>query len=178
TGAAPFTLTGTGLANIARANDGTPLLGGSLPTPLDGPSTTDKSVTYRYYLQPKNTSDTTGLFKAGTVILTFKTASFGTKPASGSDKVNLQGLTQTFTLTADAAGQATTPKTIKLGPLQLVGPHAGIQDLGFKNGMLDFTVALGVDNAALAFGSSQGGSGVTATLTHVQGTFEVQFDAL
>ena len=166
---APFTITGTGAANVKSISGVLQLVGA--PEALDGGSTTDTSVTYRYFLVAVNSS--APLFTAGTVTITFN-QTFKTADGTASPT----GMTQTFTVSASAPGAATTSKTISLGPLSLQGPSAGLENVGFKNGMLDLTVVLGVNTASLAFGGSQGASGVSATLTGLQGTLEVQLDVL
>ena len=176
---APFKLTGTGLANVKfnpSPNGSVPILSAA-PQPLDGPSTTDTSVTYRYFLTPVDS--TQPLFSAGAVTITYTAGAFSTAavPSGAGGPIPAAndpgGMTQTFTISNSAPGAATTSKAISLGPITLQGPHAGLENFGFKNGMLDVTVALGVDRASLATSG-----GITANLTGLQGTLEVQVDVL
>ena len=183
---APFTLSGSGLGNIELSN-GAPVIVGT-PQLMSGTEANATSVTYRYYLQANpstggssSSSSSAGLFQDGTVTLTFAANAFFTTNGTTDVAGNSAGLTQMFTISDSAAGGATTPKTISLGPLSLQGPTISVGNFGFKDGMLDMTITVGVNKASLAFGgasSAQSTSGVSVNLTGVVGTLEVQVDAL
>ncbi|MHB1570233.1 MAG: beta strand repeat-containing protein, partial [Solirubrobacteraceae bacterium] len=171
----PFTLSGTALANI-KLSGGVPVLANNAaPSPLDGASSTDTSVTYRYYLQPNDPTNTsTGLFQAGTLTITFASGVSGFATVAGNTDAPNQS--QTVTVTASAAGSASTSKSISLGPLSLSGPSVGVKGLTFKNGMLYVTVVLGVNSASLNLGGSGGSGATSVSLTGVQGTFKIGVD--
>ena len=183
---APFTLSGSGLGNVELSN-GAPVIVGT-PQLMSGTEANATSVTYRYYLQANpstggssSSSSSAGLFQDGTVTLTFAANAFFTTNGTTDVAGNSAGLTQMFTISDSAAGGATTPKTISLGPLSLQGPTISVGNFGFKDGMLDMTITVGVNKASLAFGgasSAQSTSGVSVNLTGVVGTLEVQVDAL
>ena len=188
---APFTLSGTGLGNVELQN-GAPVLLGT-PQLMSGTEANATSVTYRYYLQATpstgmSTTTSTGLFQDGTVTLTFAAGAFSETNGTTDVASNMAGLTQSFTVSASAAGGATTAKTISLGPLSLQGPTISLGNFGFKDGLLDMTITVGANQASLNFGggssgqSSSGGtqssSGISVNLTGIVGTLEVQVDAL
>ncbi|HEX8911189.1 MAG TPA: hypothetical protein VF796_02435, partial [Humisphaera sp.] len=70
-----------------------------------------------------------------------------------------------------APAPAATP--VNLGPLKLVGLKPAISGFSFKNNTLSALVGLRADSATLNFGGATAGSGVTSTLTGVQGQFEL-----
>ena len=74
------------------------------------------------------------------------------------------------------AGTASGGKTVNLGPLQIVAPTIGLAGTSFDKGILTMTIAIGANSAALDFGGGQGGSGITAKLTGILGTFDVKVD--
>jgi hypothetical protein len=168
-----FTLSGPGVGDIKMmaGTAGTPDIVGS-PVLISG-------TTYRYYLKDANTTNTIDLFKAGEVVVTFRANSFKTVDGTFNNAASV-----TFTLDATVVGQASSTKSLKLGPLVLQGPYVGIEDIGFKDGFLMLTIGIGVDRATLAFGGSSGtttstqqqSSGITADLTGVLGTFDFGVD--
>ncbi|MFZ0041730.1 MAG: hypothetical protein WAK93_10520, partial [Solirubrobacteraceae bacterium] len=172
----PFKLSGTGLDGVQLDANGFAVLT-QAPTSTSQSSSTDTSVTLRYYFANKDSTGATPLFQDGTVTLSFPASAFSDAKAS-----SLAGM-QTFTISDSGSGAASTPKTISLGPLSLQGPTIGIEDIGFKNGMLAITISVGVSKAGLNFGGTSGGasqstSGVAVNLTGVTGTFTLEVDAL
>ena len=193
TSTAPFSITGTGVADLARDGSNVPTLLGS-PLLISGFAATATSVTYRYFLKDANTANATGLFTAGNVTLTFiagrvRSGVVGGSVAAGTIQVNAAS-TQSFTIDASAPGAKTTGGPVALGPLTLQGPSIGLGDFGFtKDGMVVMTITLGVDRATLAFGGSaannsttpnaqQTSSGVNVTLLGLQGSFGLKVDVL
>src|SRR5207302_327075 len=70
-------------------------------------------------------------------------------------------------------------------PLSIAGPSVSLVDTKFKDGKLNLTVGLGADSASLAFGGTNGqqtagqsSNGITATLTGILVTFDVQVDVM
>ncbi len=176
-----FTLTGTGLADIKLvANTG------GRPDVVGQPLQVG-SNTYRYFFRDKDRNNTIDLFQAGEVQVNFKAGSFTT--VDGGQAV---ARVEQFTIDPAAAGEKAGTKPIKLGPLTLQGPSIGIADIGFSDGFLMLTIAIGVDRASLAFGGGgqetgqagqppttseqQQSSGITADLIGVLGTFDIGVD--
>ena len=178
-----FTLTGTALTSadvkLLANTGGRPDIVGQ-PLKMG-------SNTYRYFFADKDRTNTIGLFQAGEVEVNFRAGSFAT--VDGGLAV---ARTERFTIDAAAAGEAAGTGTIAIGPLELQGPSVGIADIGFKDGFLVLTIAIGVDRASLNFGGGsqptgqagqppqmsqqQGDSGVTADLIGVLGTFDIGVD--
>ena len=115
--------------------------------------------TYRYYLKSNDLTNTGAIFGVGEVTVNFRANSWKTLDNNAN-----AALTVKFTITnvgpATAANNPNAP--IVLGPLTLEGPTVGIADVGFKNGLLVLTIAVGVGSASLKFGNAQSQSGVTA----------------
>ena len=65
----------------------------------------------------------------------------------------LGNMRNSFVATRDIAEAAAT-NGIKIGPLTLEGPSVGIAKMGFKEGKLVLSIAIGVDTATLGFGGS------------------------
>ncbi len=181
---------------------------------ITGRGATATSVTYRYFFKDRNTANAVDLFGPGNVLVSFvgwgqPSTTFPqgqpawwttarTTSTTSTTGWNIAGLTQTFTLDPAAAGAKTAGGAISLGPLSLQGPTIGISDVGFADGMLVLTIALGVDRASLAFGNKpatsgttatgtsgatgtstgQTGSGISVDLLGLQGTFDLAVDAL
>ena len=95
--------------------------------------------TYRYFLRDTDTTNATGLFTTGVVTVTFRAGSFAT--LDGGQNV---ARSETFTLDPAQAGEAPSTRTYSVGPLSIQGPSIGIADIGFKDGMLILTIAIGV----------------------------------
>ncbi|MBC8496829.1 MAG: hypothetical protein H8D37_04135, partial [Chloroflexi bacterium] len=156
---AEFNLSGVGDAQLSSV------------VPLNG-------TTFRYSFTDKDTSNDIDLFIPGLVSVSFVAG--GWYDQSATPKANLAE-TETFTV-VDGRGAAT--KTLALGPLSLEGPSVGIEDFQFK--MVDkegtkiprllIMIGLGLDRAALDFGSEQSGSGVKVELLGLMGAFEVAVD--
>jgi len=179
TGPAPFKLSGPGIADLAVAANGVPVILGS-PLLLRGTENDAKSVTYRFFLKDKDTTNAVEVFQPGTVTVTFAAGGFSAATSSA-------GTSQTFTVDPNAPGAATGNGTVNLGPLSLQGPSIAIADIGFDKGMLVLTIAIGLDRAGLNFGgstttatqsSAQQSSGVSLNLTGILGTFDLSVDAL
>ena len=170
---APFTLTGSGLANIALASDEQPQLA-SAPEEV---SSTSSTATFRYYFEQASSTATDGLFQAGNVTLSFAAGAFETQDGTA----NTAGLEQLITV--QDPPMFTSSASVSLGPLTLQGPSFGLEDIGFKGGQLVLTVGIGVNQASLGFGGSggsggQSSSGVTANLTGILGTFQLKVNVL
>ena len=198
-----FKLVGTGIDQLLTdPTTGAPIISGT-PLLISGFEADATSVTYRYFLKEKpatttTTMPTTGtgtattqpvattrIFKAGTVTVVFLEDAFRTQAGTR----NIVGVKQSFTVDPSAPGATKAPDAtlINLGPLQLEGPTIGIEDVGFKDGLLMLTIGIGVNRATLAFGggssnttgqsSQQQSSGITAELLGVLGTFDIGIDA-
>ena len=208
---AKFSITGSGVtADLQRdATTNVPVLVGT-PLLIAGTAFDATSVTYRYFLRDVNNRNTVGLFQPGEVTIeflrndttqTYFATSANPAPAAGETPAsnattpatrNAAGVRQTFTLSPTAPGAAPTTAPLAIGPLTLLGPRIGIADVGFKDGMLVLTIAIGVDRASLGFNkpaapnsgatttptTQQNSSGVTVDLIGVLGTFDLQVDAL
>jgi hypothetical protein len=164
-------LTGTGSANVAKNPDGTVI---ATVIRLSG-------NTYRYMLAPKTGVDSRNLFVAGEVSVQFVAGSWRT--GSGAGAVASVRSDEVFTISAGVQDSAAGTNALSLGPLSLQGPSVGLAKTQFKDGKLVLTVAIGVDVAALKFGGSQGSqgqssSGITAELTGLLGTFDINVDVL
>ncbi len=165
-----FTLSGPGVVNVKMLPNGLP--------DFDGPPTLITGTTYRFFLQPADTTNA-NLFGPGEVDVNFQANAWATMDGTYND-----AHVEEFTLTtgagdnATAAGPATAGKSFNIGPLNLQGPSLGIAAIGFENGYLMLTISIGVNVATLDFGSSQGSSGVTAQLTSVLGLFDIGVNPL
>ena len=201
--AAEFTLTGTGVLDLMRDSSNAPVLVG-IPLLISGLGPAATTRTYRYYFKDRNTANTIDLFGPGTITVSFlgwtgtppnQVPAWASVPAGTDPSVayvgtsasptgwNLPNLTQTFTLNPAAAGAATASGQRGLGPLTIDGPSVGITDVGFSDGMLVLTIALGANHAGLAFGGGQQPDGstkpasATVDLIGLQGTFDLAVDA-
>ena len=81
------------------------------------------------------------------------------------------------------SGTADAPFSV--GPLSIAGPSISLVDTKFNKGKLTLTIGIGADAATLAFGGSNGAqtagqqqNGISATLTGILVTFDVQVDVL
>jgi hypothetical protein len=133
------------------------------------------------------------LFKGGEVRITFTDDSFASVGNTAAGSLNTGNITQSFTVDPTVAGSAAASGTINIGPLEVEGPTVGLEDIGFKDGLLVLTIGIGVNRASLAFGgggdavdangqqtsmsNSQADSGIKAELLGVLGTFDVAVDA-
>ena len=166
----PFTISGTGIGDLMLTAANAPVLIGS-PLLVSGTAGTSKALTYRYFLKDKNTANTLEVFQVGAITVTFTQGGFSTAEATN------RRLVQTFTVSAAAPGGAGSTAPLKVGangPLELLGPSISLADVGFDEGMLVLSIAIGVDRAKLIFGT---GDSVTAELVGVLGTFDLEVDA-
>ncbi|HAM71756.1 MAG TPA: hypothetical protein DCM86_08950, partial [Verrucomicrobiales bacterium] len=143
--------------------------------------------TWRYFLVDANPGDNTPLFSGAEVVNAnngdiqngTKTSSNLPAPAASeftvsfnagsfADKNGVKNLAKTEKVILDAAkaGSGSSSSTITLGPVQIEKPTIEIADLGFSNGKLIITVAIGATTASL----NLGGSGNTGTQTASQGS--------
>ncbi len=192
--AAEFKLTGTGLADVLLDAAGAPVLVG-MPLLISGRAADAQVVTYRYFFKDRDTKNSVDLFKTGSITVQFLgsaadpawTTALATSNVLDTTGKNIPGLTQTFTLDPATPGAGSSGGGMNLGPLTLQDPTVGIADVGFADGLLVLTIALGVNRASLDFGrkadgtgttGAQTGSGVTVDLLGVQGTFDLAVDAL
>ncbi|MDB4600633.1 hypothetical protein OAG97_02815, partial [Akkermansiaceae bacterium] len=203
-----FKLSGSGVDRIKLNSDGFPILRGQ-PLLISGFEDTAKSVTYRYFLTPikavspapvpagqaASTPAAPTLFKGGNVRITFTDDSFASVGVDDTvaGNSNTGNITQSFTVDPTVAGSAAASGTINIGPLEVEGPTVGLEDIGFKDGLLVLTIGIGVNRASLNFGgggnatdangqqtnqsSSQADSGIKAELLGVLGTFDIAVDA-
>ncbi|HRA75297.1 MAG TPA: hypothetical protein PLE12_03570, partial [Propionicimonas sp.] len=184
---APFTLTGSGVADLKRDSDGRPTLVGGAPLLISGRGDDATTVTYRYFFADSDTSNATGLFGTGTVLVSFTGGRVATVAADGTRATNPANQSQSFTIDPSAPGEKTTNGSFSLGPLTLQNPAVGLADFGFADGMVVLSISLSVNRASLAFGrgaatnttgttTAQTGSGITVDLIGVQGTFGLAVD--
>ncbi|MDB4411102.1 hypothetical protein N9182_00820, partial [bacterium] len=198
----PFRLTGTGLDRIQLLPDGTPVLRGSQPLLVSGFEDSAQSVTYRYFLTPivdttpvpaGTTPPAPSLFKGGEVKVIFTNDAFASVGNTAAGSLNKGSITQSFTVDPTVAGSSSGLGLIEIGPLEVEGPTIGLEDIGFKDGLLVLTVGIGVNRASLSFGgggnavdangqqtsmsNSQSDSGIKTELLGVLGTFDVAIDA-
>ncbi|MDC0296391.1 hypothetical protein OAK95_01935, partial [Akkermansiaceae bacterium] len=208
-----FKLSGSGVDRIKLNSDGFPILRGQ-PLLISGFEDTAESVTYRYFLTPikavspapvpagqaASTPAAPTLFKGGNVRITFMDDSFASVGVDdtvagnfNTGNFNTGNITQSFTVDPTVAGSAAASGTINIGPLEVEGPTIGLEDIGFKDGLLVLTIGIGVNRASLNFGgggnatdangqqtnqsSSQADSGIKAELLGVLGTFDIAVDA-
>ncbi|MFM7070646.1 MAG: hypothetical protein ACKO38_02490, partial [Planctomycetota bacterium] len=133
--------------------------------------------TFRYYYRDKNPNNEIGLFRSGSVNVSFNAGAW-----NDTDGVTNAAATDSFSA---RDGKATTSSGVKLGPLVLKGPYFGIEDFSFapiySNGalngaLLTITVGLGVDEASLAFGSGsqESDSGFSSKVTGLLGLFDAR----
>ncbi len=165
-------LTGVVSLSGTAANNIQPLLGA--PKLVSGD-------TYRYSLTPASGVAMNQMFSDGVVVVNFSATTLTVQVPQGAGStgtamvtVPLQASTESFTVSGSSSDEASSTTGIKLGPLMLSGPSLGLAGESFSGGTLDLSVAIGVASASLNFGSGQSGSGITASLTNVLGTFHVQ----
>jgi hypothetical protein len=139
-------------------------------------------TTYRYRITDSNPDNEVDIFTNGEVTVDFLaggangwTVSKEGDPSNTIDNMASQAL---FTVQSDSAEAASSSNDFTIGPLVLEGPSIGLVDMGFNADKLVLTVGIGVNRAALSFGSQQGSSGITAELTGLLGTFDVEVDLL
>ncbi len=166
-----ITISGAGVVNARLAGNTPSLVSGN---------------TYRYALVPTNSNTPANqMFAAGTVTVTFVATTLHVDVAQGAASTNVAqttvmsvASTEMFTISGTATDEGTASNGISLGPISLSGPSLGLAGESFGKGTLNLTVAIGVASASLSFGGSQSGSGITASLTNVVGTFDVQINLL
>ncbi|MDX6411753.1 MAG: large repetitive protein, partial [Gaiellaceae bacterium] len=161
-------LSGTGAANFD-------LTGGYItgtPAPVQLSPTT-----YRYYLTAKASADPSQLFVNGQVNVEFVARSWQVQVGTGPVQQGGVGYAS-FTVAGDAPGTTAGSGSAPVGPLTIEGPSIGLAGTSFEKGKLTLTIAIGANEASLNFGGGQGGSGVTAKLTGILGTFDVQVDVM
>lgn len=152
-----FTLSGAGVldAGATGALSGVPVdLGDGL---------------FRYMITDLTPDDGVGLFGEGEVVVSFISGSW----ESASGVTGLAGEAQ-FEVLADSAATAEPAEPITLGPLSLVGPSIGLEDLAFVDGKLSVTLAIGAESIDLGFGDGA----VTTSVKDITGTFDLLIDAL
>lgn len=159
-----FTLSGTGVADAWIPDF-------NLNEKFDVSSVS--GTTYRYKIVDSNAGNDIDIFKNGEVEVTFA----ANKWRLTDTTANAAGKAH-FTVQSDTQDAAASSDDFTLGPLVLVGPSIGLADTSFDAGKLVITVAIGMDEARLSFGSQQGDSGITAELTGILGTFDIEVDVL
>ena len=165
-----ITISGAAVANVQLASGAPSLVSGN---------------TYRYALAPTTGTAVNQMFAAGLVVVNFAATTLHVQVPQGagstttvSTTINLLASTESFTVSGAVNDESSASNGITLGPLSLAGPSLGLAGESFSGGTLDLTIAIGVASASLSFGSSQSGSGVTASLTDVLGTFNVQVNLI
>jgi hypothetical protein len=157
-----FTMTGAGVGEAQIM----------APTRVSG-------TTYRYKISDSNTTEGNeiDIFQNGEVTIEFAAGSW---EISKSGEANIQSALSKsqFTVQSDASDSATASNDFTIGPLVLAGPSISLVDMGFDDMKLVLTVGLGLDLARLSFGGGQGDSGITAELTGILGTFDVEVDVM
>ena len=158
---AEFTLTGDGVsADLRIDNNSVEHLYGT---------------TYRYQLVDADPTNDTDIFvvpggsSTATVTVNFIAGSF-TNSVTGV--TNLADATNSFTIEDSAASASGV--TFNVGPLQIIGPKLQLSDFAYTDGTLFVTIGLGAAQVNLGFGDGQTESGVTASLTDVLFTFDVE----
>ena len=134
------------------------------------------ATTYRFFVQPKAGVQVDQTFTDGEITIQFVAGSWTV--GTGAAAVANMASTGTFTVSAAVQDAAAATNNISLGPLSLEGPSVSLAKTGFKDGELVLSIAIGVNKAGLAFGGNQGGSGVTAEVTGLLGTFDIHVDVL
>ena len=171
-------LTGAGAANIAVNTDGTAL------------STVQRlsATTYRFLLTPKPNIAVSETFVDGEVTIEFVANSW--KVGTGAAAINNAGSKEVFTVSSQVQDAAAATNGINVGPLSLSTPSVSLAKMGFKDGKLVLSLAIGVDNASLRFGGSQAAgptagqtaaqsnSGISVVLTGLLGTFDISVDLM
>ncbi|MGD8418076.1 MAG: hypothetical protein PVH91_13540, partial [Pseudomonadales bacterium] len=140
--------------------------------------------TYRFFLADGGADAGIDLFAddaTGSIEVTFIGGGF----AAGTGAQAITNIAQTELIAIDGAksGKVATNTTFGLGPLVLEGPSIGIEDIGFADGKVIITIAVGLDRATLSFGSgsdaaqdgptANGGSGIVTELTGILATFDL-----
>ena len=155
-------LGGPGVANLVL--NGTSYIWGT-PTKI-GPNT------YRYAVQTKTTG-----FVDGEIQVSLPPDRWSVKRTSDNAVISNGRGSGQFTLSTTAQDSGATTGDVTLGPLTLKGPSIGLANTTIDGGKLILTVAIELNEASLSFGSP-GASGITAKLTGIRGTFDVQVDLL
>ncbi|MHC4396401.1 MAG: hypothetical protein ACYS1A_12170, partial [Planctomycetota bacterium] len=136
-------------------------------------------TTYRYHITDSDSNNDVDIFTAGEVTVQFHAGRWTVKEQGNPSNTisNAAGRAQ-FTVQSGSADTAKATNEFTIGPLVLGGPSIGLADMGFNENKLVLTVGIGVELARLSFGSQQGSSGITAELTGVLGTFDIEVDVL
>jgi len=173
-------LSGPGAQNLDLTTSGVIVFPTAHPTPelVSG-------TTYRYYVKAKATvTDQNALFLDGQVVVELPAGTWSAHYASGPD-VSVGRGAGTFTVDAQTRDSGTASAPFSLGPLSIAGPSISLVDTKFDKGILTLTIGIGADSATLAFGGSNGQqtagqsqNGISATLTGILATFDVQVDIL
>jgi len=134
-------------------------------------------TTYRYTITDKNTANEIDVFASGEVTIKALVNTFSFKKISDPTQVlaNIESEYQ-FTVQSDAQDMGAANTEHSIGPLVIVGPSIGIAGVTFNKGNLVLTIAIGADEARLAFGGAD--SAVSTTLTGILGTFDMEVDVL
>ncbi|MBT7092794.1 MAG: hypothetical protein HN936_06090, partial [Bacteroidetes bacterium] len=156
---AEFTLSGTG---VADAGLDTAILG--TPELLYG-------NTFRYTIEDIFKYNQTDLFVNGEVELNFIEGSWADNAGNTG-----MGKTEIF-LVEETASSAKAQTAINLGPLSMSLPTFTIAGLNYRDSNLIVTLAVGADQAELAFGGGSSG-GISTSLTGLLGTFDLAVDVL
>ena len=120
--------------------------------PADRRHATSSSQTLRYFLKDKANNNATNLFQ------------------NGADDDTFTGDLAARADVHDRRRRPARPRhdELSVGPLLLQGPSIGIADVGFQDGMLVLTIAIGLDRACLNFGGGAAngapGTGPTAAV--------------
>ncbi|HMJ89194.1 MAG TPA: hypothetical protein VK530_05230, partial [Candidatus Acidoferrum sp.] len=157
-------LTGPGAANLDKNAQGF----------LIGTIQKLSPTTYRFFVQPKAGINVAQTFVDGEITVQVVAGSFSV--GTGGNAITNAATTEMFTVSSTVQDAAAATNNIALGPLTIEGPSVGLIKTGFKDGQLVLTIGIGANKAGLAFGNSQGGSGITAEVTGLLGTFDISVD--
>ncbi|HWW88013.1 MAG TPA: hypothetical protein VNZ26_30655, partial [Vicinamibacterales bacterium] len=132
--------------------------------------------TFRYSWQNPNV-----VFAAGEVDVAI--ANTWTATPQGSNTASIKGIGGfgSFTVTSSNSDMSSSSDSADLNqsssPISIKGPSIGLANTSFNDGKLLLTIAISANEADLAFGDTSD-SGITAKLTGIIATFEVQIDLL
>ncbi len=126
------------------------------------------------------------MFAAGVVVVNFAATTLQVQVPQGagstttvSTTINLLASTESFTVSGGGQRRELRPPTgSRWGRCRSPGPSLGLAGESFSKGTLNLTIAIGVASASLSFGGSAVGRGITASLTNVLGTFNVQVNLI
>ena len=124
-------------------------------------------MTYRYFLKDRDTQEHDRPVQARRILVSF--LGTATNPAWATNGPHAAGPRQerrrphpVVHARRLGAGRATAGGRAHPRPADAAGPGIGIADVGFADGMLVLTIALGADRASLDFGGTAGATAGTS----------------